>query len=146
MFNVDDKTIDKENDGVWAPFKGSKFLIASSGSTKFQRLFTKLQMPHRRDIDKKRLDPEIQVDIMCKAMSKAIVLDWDNVVDNSGNLVTFSIDNAYRALKNNAEFREFVTDYSTELENYATEEREDMGKSVEKSSDGKQNLENEKSS
>jgi hypothetical protein len=146
MFNVDQNTVDLENEGVWTDYKGSKFLIASSGSTKFQRLFTRLQMPYRKDIDKRRLDPETQLDIMCKAMSKAMLLDWKDVVDNSGNPVPFDKDVAYKALKGNSDFREFVSNFATEIENYVQEEREELGKSVEKSSDGEQSSGQEKTS
>ena len=146
MFNIDNRTIDKENDGVWAKFKGSEFLIAGSGSTNFQRMFSRLQLPHRKDIDKQKLDPEIQLDIMAKSMAKTMLLDWHDVVDNSGNNVKFSYDSAFAALRGNSEFREFVTEYATELENYLEEEREDLGKSVEPSSSGKSNLVQEKSS
>ena len=69
MFNIDETTVDKEESGVWADFKGSKLLITSSGNTKFQRMFSKLQVPHRRAIDKGSLDPTTQLDIMTKAMS-----------------------------------------------------------------------------
>ena len=109
-FNIDVSTLDRENEGVWAMFKGSEFLIASSGSTKFQRMFSKLQMPHRKAIDKKKLDPEVQLDIMARSMSNTLLIDWRGVVDNSGNEVKFSVDSAYKVLKNNAEFRDFVTE------------------------------------
>jgi hypothetical protein len=132
MFNIDSNTVNAENDGVWVTYKGSKFLIASSGSTKFQRLFTRLQAPYRKDIERKRLDPEIQLEIMCKAMSKAILLDWKDVVDHKGDTVEFSEKTAFTALTNNADFREFVSDFATEIENFLQEEKEDLGKSVEK--------------
>ena len=146
MFNIDDRTIDKENEGVWTKFKGSEFLIAGSGSTNFQRMFSRLQLPHRKAIEKKKLDPEIQLDIMAKSMARTMLLDWRDVVDSSGNSVKFSHDAAFSALKGNSEFREFVTEYATELENYLEEEREDLGKSVETSSSGESSSAQEKSS
>lgn len=136
MFNIDARTIDKENDGVWAKFKDSEFLIAASGSTDFQRMFARLQLPHRKAIDKKKLDPEIQLDIMARSMAKTMVLDWRDVVDSNGVSVKFDSDAAYRALKGNTEFREFVTDYATELENYLEEEKVELGESVKESSSG----------
>jgi len=146
MFNIDDRTIDKENDGVWAKFKGSEFLIASSGSTQFQRMFARLQLPHRKAIDKKKLDPETQLDIMARAMAKTMLLDWRDVVDSNGADIKFNNDVAYASLKGNSEFREFVTEYATELENYLEEEKEDLGKSVEPSSTGKSSTVPEKNS
>lgn len=146
MFNIESTTVDREEDGVWADFKGSKFLIASSGCNKFQRLFSKLQRPHRRALEKNSLDPTIQLDIMARSLSQAVLLDWNDVVDNNGNPVDFDSDMAYKALKGNSELREFVTNYSTDLGNYIAEEQEELGKSVEESSDGTSITETEKSS
>jgi hypothetical protein len=146
MFNVDQTTIDSENDGVWAEFKGSEFLIASTGSTRFQRLFAKLQLPHQRDIRKNRLDPEVQLDIMAKAMSKTLLLDWKNVVNNDGELVEYDADTAFKVLKNNSGLRQFVSDFALELENYVEETKEDLGKPVEKSSSGTHTTELDKAS
>lgn len=144
MFNVETRTDETENDGVWAEFKGSSFLIASSGSTKFQRMFAKLQLPHRKALEKKKLDPEIQLDIMARSMAKTMILDWNNVIDGKGNDIKFDSDVAYAALKGNSEFREFITEYSTELENYIEEEKTELGKSVETSSTGKSSSDQEK--
>lgn len=146
MFNIDSTTVDKEAAGEWASFKGSEFLIASSGCNKFQRLFSRLQLPHRRALDKGTCDPTIQRDIMAKAISKTLLLDWRDVVDGNGNSIEFDVDVAYRALKANTELREFVTNYSTDLGNYIEEEQEDLGKSVEVSLNGTSNTETEKSS
>jgi len=146
MFNIESNTVDKEEAGEWAQFKGSEFLIASSGCNKFQRLFSKLQMPHRRALDKNRLDPEIQLDIMSRAISKALLLNWRDVVDSKGELVEFDSDMAYKALKGNSELREFITNYSTDLSNYIGEEQDELGKSVEVSSNGTSSTATEKSS
>jgi hypothetical protein len=146
MFNIEARTVDKEEEGEWAQFKGSEFLIASSGCNRFQRLFSKLQMPHRRALDKNRLDPTIQLDIMSRAMSKAILLNWRDVVGNDGNAIEYSSDMAYAALMGNSELREFVTAYATDLNNYLDEELDDLGKSVEVSSNGTSNTATEKSS
>lgn len=137
MFNVDETTVDKEESGVWAPWRGSSFLIASSGADKFQRLFQRLQRPHRKAIDKGNLDPKLQVDMMAKAMSEALILDWKDVTNNSGEDVPFSVQTAFDVLRKNSEFREFVSEFATEISNFVSEEKEELGKSAEKSSSGK---------
>jgi len=146
MFNIEQTTIERENEGAWADFKGSRFLIASSGSTKFQKMWSRLQRPHHRDIEKRRLDPEIQLDIMAKSMAKTVLLDWADVVDNNGSNIKFSNDMAYKALMANSEFRDFVTDFASDLQNYIEDARVELGKSVEKSSNGKSSTVSEKSS
>ncbi len=146
MFNIEQTTTERENEGTWTDFQGSKLLIASSGSIKFQRMWSRLQRPHHRDIEKRRLDPETQLDLMAKAMAKNVLLDWSDVVGNDGSLVKYSNDLAYKALKGNSELRDFVTDFATDLQNYIEDSKVELGKSVEKSSNGKSSTVSEKSS
>lgn len=146
MFNIEENTVDREDAGVWADFKGSKFLIASSGSTKFQREFSRLQVPHRKRLDRGNLDPKIQLDIMARAMSSSLLLDWRDVVDSSGSDVSYNADMAYRALKGNSELREFIQEFATDLQNYVDEVKEDLGKDVRPSSNGTSSTADEKSS
>lgn len=141
MFNIDETTISNEEEGVWAKFKGSDFLIASSGSTKFQRLFQKLQRPYRRELQNNSLDPDIMADLMAESLSKTILLGWKNVVDSSGEEVPFSQTTAKTVLRRNAEFRDFVSNFATEISNFVSEEKEELGKSQDKSSGGKSSSE-----
>jgi hypothetical protein len=80
----------------------------------------KLRYPHRYKLEKGTVDPEILLGIMCKALSKTILLGWSNVVDAEGNDVPFSEEAASRALKNSL-FREFVINTAAESENYRAE-------------------------
>jgi len=141
MFNIDQTTVDKEESGVWTRFRGSEFLIASSGSNRFQKIFAKLQMPYRKEILKNRLDPETQIEIMSRALSRAVVLDWRDVTNNDGENVPYDVEICYNVIRNNAEFRDFVTDFATEISNFISEERDELGKFAEKSSTGKSNTE-----
>lgn len=136
MFNVDNVTSDKERNGVWVTYEGSQFLVAHINSPVFQRTFTKLQLPHRKAIEKHKLDPEIQLDILAKAMAKGILLDWKDVIDNEGNQVKYSEEMAEKVLKGNSAFREFIQEVATDLTHFTQEEREALGKSAEKLSDG----------
>ena len=136
MFNIDESTSSNEETGVWTAWRGSQFLIASAGSLSFQRLFQRLQRPHRKAIDKGTLDPQIQNELMAKALSKTILLGWKDVVDGSGKTVAYSQEAAYNVLLNNGLFREFITEFATELGNFESEEKEELGKSAEMSSSG----------
>ena len=123
--------IDQQNtsteDGVWAKFGGSEFKIAHSGNPKFQRALTRLQAPHRRKIEKGTLDPVEGKDIICQAMSEGLILDWRGVIDSKGSEVKFDKAQCRMALKNNDDLREFVQEFSTDLENFRAEEQEQEG-------------------
>lgn len=129
MALIFDQKLKSIDSGVWAKFEDSEFLLASANNLKFQRELARLQAPHRRKADRGQLDPAIMKDILCEAMSKTIVLDWKNVQSTDGAQAAYSQENAYLALKNSDEFREFVQDYSTDLQNFKTIEREALGKS-----------------
>lgn len=123
MFDLEQKLL---LDGQWADFKGSQFLIAHNSNTDFQRTFAKLQSPYRRQIEKGTLDPDVSVDILCKAMSKHIMLDWKNVAAG-GKTVEYTPERAYSALKNNPDLREFVIEYSLDMDNFREQEMEEEG-------------------
>jgi len=127
MFNIE-KGMPLTESGVWTEFSGSKFLITHLSSIRFQRELARLQQPHRRKIDSGTMDPQISKEIVCRAMAKGLLVDWDNVANNTG-VIPYSNDAAFAALMKDAEFREFVSEFATNLENFRQEELEEVGKS-----------------
>lgn len=119
-FNIDNNNLIMENEGVEVEYEGSTFKIASINNMKYQRLLSKLRYPYRHKLDKGMIDPEILLTIMCKALSKTILLDWSNVVNSNGEIVDYSESNAVEALKDSA-FRDYVISIAAEVENYRVE-------------------------
>ena len=128
MFDISKSTAEQESEGVWADFGEGRFKIAHTNNMVFQREFARLQAPYRKKIERGTLDPKIQLSIMCKAMAKGILLDWENV-GSEGQTIPYSREMAEKVLFNNSDLRDFVTEFSTDLENYVTEELEDLGNS-----------------
>jgi hypothetical protein len=126
QFDADLNSIDA---GVWTEWSGSRFLIAHISNMRFQKMLARLQQPHRKRLEAGTLDPQINRDILCKAMSETILLDWDKVVGQGGQVTPFNSQNAFVALQKNPEFRDFVAEFSTQMSNYRAEEIEDLGKS-----------------
>jgi len=126
--NVDNSTR-KQSEGVWASFGGSKFKVSSTGSTRFQRALNRLQAPYRKKIERGTLDPKISKEILCTAMSEALLIDWQDVQDGEGKTVAFDQEVAFRALSNNDDLREFLSDYAQDLENFRAEELVEAGNS-----------------
>lgn len=118
----------KQNDGSWATFGGSRFLVGHMNSLKFQRVLTRLQAPHRNKIQKGTLDPAEARTIMCKAMSLGLIYDWADVVNSKGEEVPFNPENCELMLSNNDDVREFLMEYSQDLANYREDEVTDEGK------------------
>lgn len=129
MISINNPDKHLEDEGVWTSFRGSDFLVANVNNFRFQKMFARLQMPHRRRIEKGNLDPEIGLDILCKSLSKTVILDWRKVTDNEGTEVPFSSEMCAEALANNADLREYIQEYAADLENFKEEEKEELGKS-----------------
>lgn len=119
---------DSLKQGVWVDFGGSKFLISHSSNLKFQRVFSRLQSPHRSKIDKGSLDPAISKEIVCQSFAQAIVLDWKDVIDSDGGPVEFTPEMAFQALTNNPDLIEYVQEVSNNLAYFKAEEIEALGK------------------
>lgn len=136
MISVNNPDKHLEDEGVWADYRGSSFLLANTDNFKFQKLFSRLQMPHRKRIDKGTIDPETALDIMCEALSKAVLLDWKNVTGDDGENVSYTPELGRRALANNGDLREFIQEYAADIDNFREVDKEEMGKSSQASSSG----------
>ena len=128
MFDVNSVSQAKTESGVWTEFSGGEFLIAHTSNLSFQREFNRLQQPYRKQLDKGKLDPKTSSDILCKAMARGLLLDWKNVGAEGANL-EYSPDAASNVLKNNEDLRDFVQEFSLDLDNFRSEEQADSGKS-----------------
>jgi len=126
MFDLDKTTAEQESNGVWTDFNGGKFRIAHTNNMVFQREIARLQAPYRKKIDKGTLDPKIQLEIMCKAMARGILLDWKNV-GSKGQEIPYNEDSAISVLTLNSDLREYIQDFALDLENFRQEEIEDTG-------------------
>lgn len=116
--------------GVWEDFDGARFLIAHISNTRFQRALARHQQPHRRKLEQGTLDPQINKEILCKAMSEGLILDWKNVESVAGDKdVPYTHEAAFKALMGDVEFRDFVSDFATNIANFRYEEIESVGKS-----------------
>ena len=98
---------------------------SKANNRKFQKLFTKLMLPYKRQFDAGKLSNEKQIDIMCKAMAETILLGWKGLTD-SGELVEYSVDKAYEYLSMDGadEFRDLITGYAQDAETFREENLE----------------------
>ena len=126
MINVDNE-FSKTKDGVWAEFEGSRFLIAHMSNLRFQRKLANLRQPHLSKINRNTIDPKLSQEITCKAMAGTILLDWDQVVNNVGEKVEFTEELAASVLIKQPDVREFVSDYSVNLEHFRDDQIEQTG-------------------
>lgn len=129
MFNIERCSAETDIMTAWGKFEGSEFEIAYAGNPKFLRIFNKLQHPYRKKIEKGTLDPIIQRDILCEAIAEGLMVGWRKVVNNNKEEVPFDSVIAKQALLNNPDLRDFVQEFSMDLDNYREDTIEAMGES-----------------
>lgn len=105
---------EKEKQGVWRPFQGAEFLIASARNDKYiralRRKFDSLTPSDRKKPAK--TDP-----LLIEAMAEHILLDWRGEVKNGAVDLKPDIENR-KLLLGSAVFREWVATEALDVANY----------------------------
>ena len=127
MALIVDQELKAVKNGRWVKFDGSEFLVAHTSNLKFQRIIQQLQHPYRKKIEDGKCDPAVLKDIMCEAMSKAILLDWRGVKNTEDQDLDFSIEMAKSALMADDDFREFIQSTAADFSAYKQEQTADAG-------------------
>jgi len=108
----------KEKEGVWQDMgDGLKMRIARIGNPNYQKRFQALSKPHRRALRRGTLSDEIAEQLLIKCLAETIVLDWEGVEEN-GETIPYSVDNAIRILTDYPDLRNYVNDIANEMEGY----------------------------
>ena len=116
--------------GVWMDHDDTtSFLIARMGNKKFHAVFNKLIGPYRRQFESGKLSTEKQTDIMCKCMSKSILLGWKGLTMD-GEALEYSEEKAYELLSMEGadEFRDLISSYAQDADAYRNDQLEEEGK------------------
>ena len=121
--------LEKQSKGIWIEYGGGlDVLIGKVNSPKYKEYIRKAGAKYRHQIDRGTVDPDVIEDLVKKAMSKFVLLDWRNMyeeeVESSGNpvldkdgepklvKVEYSEEKAYEILSNK-EFDEFYETISS---------------------------------
>lgn len=120
----------KAIEGTWILYRGVNLRISRANNAQFEEIFNKLSRPHQHAIDRGKIDESIAKEIMCNSMGKAILVDWTGFIID-GKEVEYSAHNAEQLLLNDEDCRQFVLEYSKDVDNYLIEEEKMV---VEKSS------------
>tara|TARA_R110000850_G_scaffold65363_3_gene146307 strand:- start:891 stop:1316 length:426 start_codon:yes stop_codon:yes gene_type:complete len=136
-FDINDFMLDKEAKaaGVWIEMGGdASFKIASFDNPAFTDAFRKATKPYS-DLGKD-IPEDDQIEIMSRCMSNFVVLDWKGVYDGKEELV-YSVENAYRLLKELEWIRSKLITEAQKLENFRTKAKEETAKNSPAASPGK---------
>jgi len=116
---VTDKKLEEE--GVWIEYaQGFSMLVARLGNSKCQSYLRKLRKPYTRQIQKGTLSDEVAQDLLKKAISKYVLLDWKGLIEDNGKSIPYSEEKALELLSHR-DFLEAVTDLAMDQELFKQE-------------------------
>lgn len=122
MFDITAFKKERLTSGIWKPFSGAEFKIASIRSFAFRNAYAAEQRPYQSKIDRGTLPAETAQELLCRPLAKHVLIDWKNVSAN-GVEIPYSVESAFKALMANDELLEFVQSVAVDLSNF-TEEQE----------------------
>ena len=134
LFDTFKTSADLEKNGVWLEVQpGVRFLCARAGglNKKYQRVFSAIVKPYKRQYDNGTLDPEMADTLLRDVFIKSVLLDWEGVTDKEGQPLEFNENNAQWLLRELPDLYAALQEESAKVSNYLVKEIEEMGKSSE---------------
>jgi len=118
--------IDKahEESGAWGRYRGIPLLIARANNSRFRAIFKKLSKPLSREIEKGTISEADSEEILCESLSVGILMGWKEF-EIKGEEVEYTKENAKQLLANDPDCREYVQNYSQDIDNYLKDDLED---------------------
>ena len=124
--------VTKSEDGVKVDLgDGLKVTVARIGNKKYQDFIRKSTKPYQQAIRNKTLADSVFEKIMNEAMADSILLDWEGMEDDQGDVIKYSKEKALEILSDPAyaDFKQLVSDLANEQETFRSEAlQETVGK------------------
>ena len=107
------------------------FILARAGgkNREFTKYLQQLMKPHQRAASRGTLKDEIAEQAGLKAISRHVVLAWENVKDRNGNPLDYSEENCFNLLTDLPDLADFLLKEANNEANFLMEEREEDAKS-----------------
>lgn len=113
-----------EIEGVWFNIDETcRLCVARFGNDRFKELMSKKARPYKQSIRNDTLPEALYDKLLVDAMAETILLGWENLEEN-GQPVPYSVENAKRLLTEYKDFRDLVSNFSNEAAAFKAEERE----------------------
>ena len=129
--------VSAEIDGVWLEYDDARVLIARLGNPANRKAYERAQVRYKSKIRKGKLKLEESREITARCLSESIVLDWENVCDYEGRELEPTTENFYKALRNDIDFREWVSEQADISEHFRAAEVEENGGKSQRGTTGK---------
>jgi len=127
---------EKENQGVWVELEGLKLLIARFGNEGCEKFALEHELigkqfskgSARALISSASKAGDKQKDLIIKAISQHVLLDWENLQDDDGKDIPFSEGKAHEILTKYPEFLSLVLEYALDVERFRKNKEEELVK------------------
>jgi len=94
-------------------------------SKKSRKVRERLEAPYKRTTRNGELPQEVLERILTEQMAEAIIVDWKGFTDKSGNLLSYSKEQALALLTALPELRDDLAAMSIKLDNFRDEDKEE---------------------
>lgn len=117
-----------EKQGRWLDFgpaeedgKKIRVRIARAGgmNSSFKRMMESRSRPHRRAMEKGRMDPDTLTRIMIEVLAETVILAWENVVDKEGKKMTCNKENKIKIMTDLPDFYAEILEYATKGDTFS---------------------------
>lgn len=127
LFELFSSDKESEEDGRWVEIgSGTAFKIRAFGAKAVSDLRDTLMKPYQQLIRAGVKVPEDKnEEIGLKVLAGAVIADWKNVKNVTGEVVPYTSDEAYSILKALPKLASFVIQFSLEGQNFRDEVREE---------------------
>lgn len=111
------KRFDKEaiETGKWVEYDGGEFKLASISNSEFVKAYGEYSA------NKDKEEAEVDNKAFCELVATTLLLDWKGVVDEAGEELPYSVDEAVEILMDDALFLNYIISYTQTLDNYKRE-------------------------
>ena len=124
--------ITKSEEGVKVDLgDGLTVIVARIGNKRYQDFIRKATKPYQQAIRNKTLADSVFEKIMNEAMADSILLGWEGMEDDQGEVIKYSKEKALEILSDPAyaDFKQLVSDLANEQETFRSEAiQETVGK------------------
>lgn len=122
---------DAQAEGKWVVIGQGKILIAFAGedNPRYEKALTKytddfrMQMLSDHMHMSQGMEPEVKK-AMRQTYAEAVVLNWENIADEEGNIIPFSTQAVFDAFERMPAFFRWVREYAGGLDNYKVKTEE----------------------
>jgi hypothetical protein len=124
-FSIKKLKVDKEmaNDGVWIDYNTVfRVKVAKIGCRKYKSFLAEAQKPHTRQITRGTMDQDLMEQITRKALAHAILIDWEGLLGEDGELLPYTEDNAYEVLTECEDFCDEIIALAKDQDNFRKDE------------------------